>query len=201
MRHIAIYRMMTPKSTSDKKRKKATTRFDPFTDRLSRDIRNSLTEALVTSLKQKDSRLYKNLCRQWLAKKLGPLYNEYIRKRLQCYDRVFDDIRQVDNARLQALTLWNNGLFFEVHDILEDIWHNTQGDEYQAIKGLIQAAGVYVHMEYHHREAVQRLADKSLILIRKYAHRLEFISNLTTLITALETRDPVPPLLKYSSGA
>lgn len=189
---------MHTKSTSDKKRKKARKRFDPFTDRLSRDIRNSLAEAFVTSFKQKDASHYKNLSRQWLTKGLPLLYNEYIQKRLQCYDLVFNDIRnsQVDDARQLAVILWNNGLFFEVHDILEDIWHETQGDEYQAIKGLIQAAGVYVHMEYNRREAVKRLADKSVILIRKYAHQLGFISNLKVLITALENHDPVPPVLR-----
>jgi hypothetical protein len=62
----------------DKKKKNTPDRFDPFTDRLSRDIRNNLTEAFVISLKQKDSRHYKNLSRQWLAKGLGLIYNEYI---------------------------------------------------------------------------------------------------------------------------
>jgi hypothetical protein len=191
---------MPKKNTSDKNRKKANKIFDPFNDRLSRDIRNSLTEAFVASLKQKDSSHYKNLSRQWLAKEPGLLYNEYIQHRLQSYDFVFDFIRHnhIDSARLQALTLWNQRLFFEVHDLLEDIWHKTEGDEYQAIKGLIQAAGVYVHMESNHREAVKRLAAKSVVLIRNYAHRLGFISNLSALINALETCDPVPPVLKHS---
>jgi hypothetical protein len=191
---------MPNKKRSDIRKKTAPKTFDPFNDRLSRDIRNSLTEAFVTSLKQKDSRHYKNLSRQWLAKEPGLLYNEYIENRLQCYDLVFDYIRQshVDDDRLQALILWNQRLFFEVHDLLEDIWHKTEGDEYQAIKGLIQAAGVYVHMESNHREAVKRLAAKSVVLIRNYAHRLGFISNLSALINALETCDPVPPVLKHS---
>jgi hypothetical protein len=195
----AHHRVMPTKNTSDKKRKKAISRFDPFNDRLSRDIRNSLTEAFVTSLKQKNSQPYKQLSRRWLAKGPGLLYNKYIQDRLNSYDRVFDDIRcsHIDDARLQALILWNYRLFFEVHDLLEDIWHKTHGDEYQAIKGLIQAAAVYVHMEYNHRKAMQRLAGKAVILIRNYAHGLGFISNLAVLIKALETLDPVPPVLKH----
>ncbi len=74
----AHHRMMPIKNTSDKKRKKAIQTFDPFNDRLARDIRNSLKEAFVASLKQKDSRHYQNLSRRWLAKEPGLLYNKYI---------------------------------------------------------------------------------------------------------------------------
>jgi hypothetical protein len=172
--------------------------FDPFNNRLSRDIRNSLTDAFIVSLERKDARHYQDLSRKWLAKDPGLIYNDYILDRRRRYDLVFDDIRHrnLSEARLQALILWNQRLFFEVHDLLEDIWHQSKGDDYQAIQGLIQAAGVYVHMEYNHRKAVERLADKAVIRIRNFAHRLGFILNLLELIDALETRNPDPPVLK-----
>jgi hypothetical protein len=56
------------------------------------------------------------------------------------------------------------------------------GDEHQALKGLIKASGVFIHMEYSHQDAVERLALKSSKLLRKYAHCLTFITNLNVLI-------------------
>ncbi len=120
---------------------------------------------------------------------------------MQRYGLVFERIQQeqIDDARVQAVILWNNGLFFEVHDILEDIWHKKQGDERRAIQGLIKAAGAYVHLESDRLNSAERLALKSVRLLKEYEKVLGFISNLSVLINALENGDPVPPTLKLSS--
>ena len=121
-----IFNDMQNKRLSDKKHKEAPKTFDPFNDRLSRDIRNSLTDALMTSLKQKDAGGYLDQSQKWLQKELAPVYKDYIQDRVQRYDLVLQRIQQehIDDARIQAVILWNNGLFFEVHDILEDIWQH-----------------------------------------------------------------------------
>jgi hypothetical protein len=190
---------MQNKNLSDKKQKAVPEAFDPFSDRLSRDIRNSLSDAFVTSLKQKDAGYCQDLSQKWFEKGPAPVYKEYIRDRIRRYDLALQHIRhsQIADARVQAVILWNHGLFFEVHDILENIWHKTQGEEHQAIKGLIKAAGVYVHLEYNRLDSAERLAGKAVRLIRKHANCLGFISNLKVLIGALMTCDPLPPKLKY----
>jgi hypothetical protein len=192
---------MQNKSLSDKKHKEAPKTFDPFNDRLSRDIRNSLSDAFMTSLKQKDAGCYLDRSQRWLKKELASLYQDYIQDRIQRYDAAFRWIQQeqIENARFQAVILWNYGLFFEVHDILEEIWHETQGDAHQAFRGLIKAAGVYVHLESGRSNPAQQLAIKSLRLLRQYKDALGFISNLNVLIGALKTCDPAPPTLKISS--
>jgi hypothetical protein len=192
---------MKNKRLSDKKQKPASEKFDPFNDRLSRDIRNSLTDAFMTSLKQKDAGCYLDQSQKLLKREPAPVYKDYIQDRVQRYGLVFERIQQehIDNARIQAVILWNNGLFFEVHDILEDIWHKKQGDERRAIQGLIKAAGVYVHLESDRLNSAERLALKSVRLIKEYDKVLGFISNLSVLISALENGDPVPPTLKLSS--
>ncbi len=192
---------MQNKNLSDKKQKPAPAKFDPFNNRLSRDIRNSLTDAFMTSLKQKDAGCYLDQSQKWLNRELAPVYIDYLQDRVQRYDRVFQQIqqKQIDDARIQAVILWNDGLFFEVHDILEDIWHKKQGDERQAIQGLIRAAGVYVHLESDRLNSAERMALKSVRLLEQYEKELAFISNLKILISALETGDPVPPTLKLSS--
>ena len=192
---------MKNKRLSDKKHKEAQKTFDPFNDRLSRDIRNSLTDAFMTSLKQKDAACYLDQSQKWLKRELAPVYKDYIQDRVQRYDLVFQRIQQahIDDARIQAVILWNDGLFFEVHDILEDIWHKKQGDERHAIQGLIRAAGVYVHLESERLNSAERMALKSVRLLEQYEKELRFISNLKILISAMETCDPVPPTLKLSS--
>lgn len=81
-------------------------KFTPFTDRLSRDIRNSLSEAFVASLKKIDQSLYQNLSHKWLSKDLASIYNEYIQKRLQRYEDVFKNIQQNHIINTGKGNLW-----------------------------------------------------------------------------------------------
>jgi len=172
--------------------------FDPFNDRLSRDIRNTLSEAFVDSLVQMEPSGYQAAAEKWLAGKPAAGYINYIQDRLHRYDRVLEQISatRLDDALLQSLVIWNNGLFFEFHDHLERIWQQTTGDEHQALKGLIKAAGVYIHMEHNRQQAAKSLSIKSLNLIRRYSHCLAFITNLDVLIKKLENLDPVSPKLE-----
>ena len=190
---------MQDKTISDTSESASPKTFDPFNDRLSRDVRNSLSEAFVVSLEQRTRNAYLELSRSWFEKGLPDACREYIHDRISRYDLAFQQIllKQINDARIRALILWNHGLFFEVHDILESIWHKTKGDEHRAIKGLIKAAGVYVHREYNRTGSAQRLAAKSVDLLNTYAGILGFITNLNVLIEALNTSDPLPPVLEY----
>jgi hypothetical protein len=140
----------------EKKKKNSPDTFDPFTDRTARDIRNTLSEAFVTALAQMTPAGYLSLAQKWRAQRLSPPYINYIEDRLQRYHHVFNTIREnrIDDPLHHAVVIWNQGLFFEVHDHLETLWHQATGDNRQVIKGLIKAAGVYVHMELHHHQAV-----------------------------------------------
>ena len=186
----------SPASTSNIKI--AAGKFDPFNDRLSRDIRNTLSEAFIDALLRMEPSAYRDVADIWRAKNPSEIYLEYIQNRLQIYDQVFRQIKanQLVDPLLQCLVIWNNGLFFEFHDHLEGIWIQTAGDERQALKGLIKAAGVYIHNEFGHQKAVKSLSAKSHSLIRQYSHSLIFISNLGVLAQKLKILDPVAPKLK-----
>jgi len=67
------------------------------------------------------------------------------------------------------------------------------------LKGLIKAAGVYVHLEQHHEQAARSLARKAYNLLRQYTHCLSFIANYKTLLEGLKNCEPVPPRLLISS--
>jgi hypothetical protein len=175
-------------------------RFDPFADRTARDIRNSLSESFVTAISAMDPDKCLKVAGKWRDQNLSALYTDYIDDRLSRYSRVFNAIRAVgihDPLR-QALVVWNRSLFFEFHDHRETLWRSATGDERQALKGLIKAAGVYIHLEQHHHKAAESLALKSFSLLRQYAHCLTFIANYETLLDKLKTRDPVAPRLEIA---
>ena len=186
----------TPDATPDMKRPAA--KFDPFNNRLSRDIRNTLSEAFMAALAQMKPSAYRDEADRWLAQTPPAVMVEYIQDRLRRYDRVFEQIRggALDEPLLQSLVLWNHKLFFEFHDHLEGIWKQATGDKRQALKGLIKAAGVYIHYEFNRRQAATKLAGKSYALIRQYAHCLAFIENLNVLLQALKNLDANPPGLE-----
>jgi hypothetical protein len=162
---------------------------------LSRDIRNTLSEALVLALTRADRQIYLHTAEDWLDNISDAAHAAYIQDRLIRYDRALDQItsEKIGSARHQAIILWNNRLFFEVHEHLEQIWHQTTGEEHLALKGLIQAAGVYVHLEVGNRPAAAKLAVKSLQRLEKYSGYLRFIDNLNLLVDKLENLDDNPP--------
>jgi hypothetical protein len=45
----------------------------------------------------------------------------------------------------RAIALWNEHLFFEVHEVLEAEWTRVAGDERQALQGVIQIAVAFHH--------------------------------------------------------
>jgi predicted metal-dependent hydrolase len=42
---------------------------------------------------------------------------------------------------------WNDQRYYEAHDILEQLWLNTNTNDVKFFKGLIQAAGAFVHLQ------------------------------------------------------
>jgi predicted metal-dependent hydrolase len=44
---------------------------------------------------------------------------------------------------------WNEQQYYEAHDVLEQLWLNTGSPDADFFKGLIQAAGAFVHLQKH----------------------------------------------------
>jgi predicted metal-dependent hydrolase len=42
---------------------------------------------------------------------------------------------------------WNEQRYYEAHDVLEQLWLNSDTEEDNFFKGLIQAAGAFVHLQ------------------------------------------------------
>ena len=184
------------------KKSKTVEKFDPFTDRTARDIRNTLSETFVVSLAAMDSEEYLNTAHKWRKQNLSSLHADYIDDRLRRYKQVFDATRSagMTDPLQQAIVVWNQGLFFEFHDHLEPLWQAATGDQRQVLKGLIKAAGVYIHLEQHHHQAAQRLAMKSYELLRQYPHCLSFITNYKAFLERLKEFKPTAPRLEIASS-
>ena len=56
--------------------------------------------------------------------------------------------RDMDAHYLGYFECFNQQLFYEAHDVLEELWlANRQGPNYAFYKGLIQYAGAFVHLQ------------------------------------------------------
>lgn len=174
--------------------------FDPFSDRTSRDIRNSLSSALVTELCGQEDRYVDTVAGRWLDEVGREPYRSYIVECRERYGRVLDQIRdqRIQGTRNQAVVLWNFRLFFEMHELLETIWLGSSGKERDALKGLIQAAGVYVHLLRGKPEPARKLSHRAGQNIRNAKKYLSFIGNLNQLLHCLEQLTEPPPKLLHA---
>jgi uncharacterized protein len=175
--------------------------FDPFNDRVSRDIRNSLSTALVGELSDDGRPGVQDTARQWLLKAGDTAYQTYIHHCMETYNRVLKEVQSVGvtDPRLQAVVLWNSKLFFEVHELLETVWLSTAGNERKALRGLIQAAGVFVHRGRNHHKAAQGLARRAMKSLEAASPYLGFIEDLAPLIASLKDTTAKPPILNPGS--
>ena len=182
--------------------RKNPTGFDPFSDRRSRDVRNALSESFVKALADGDREIYHRLAKKWLADDLPAPCQMYIRGRLKRYDGILSasGLQQRTRPLATAVDIWNRGLFFECHEYLETLWHRTSGDQHEAFKGLIKAAGVYIHLENGNRPAARRLARRARRQIKDHGHCLGFIANLDLLLDCLQRLEPDSPRLEFVEG-
>jgi predicted metal-dependent hydrolase len=90
---------------------------------------------------------------------------------------------------------WNDQRYYEAHDVLEHLWLNTDTADDNFFKGLIQAAGAFVHLQknFEHpthakhsrrlRPAVRlfELAEKNLAAFGAKHHALDIAAFLGLL--------------------
>lgn len=174
--------------------------FDPFNDRLARDIRNSLSSALVSDLGPETGVTLDRVAGDWMRQELQSPYRAYIRQTLQQYHRIAAQIRSghIRDPKRQALVLWNVGLFFELHELLETVWRDKRGESRTGLKGLIQAAGVYVHQSRGNAAAAQGLALRARRNLLEGRDHLAFVEDIDRLIHCLEDPSRPPPTLQMA---
>lgn len=74
----------------------------------------------------------------------------------------------VDRALEQAACLFNEGLFFEVHEILETVWLTQQEETRLLLQGLIQIAVGFHHLERRNLMGAISLLKEGVQKVRAY---------------------------------
>lgn len=90
--------------------------------------------------------------------------------------------QELDAHYLGYFECFNQALFYEAHDVLEELWlANRHGPNYSFHKGLIQLAGAFVHLQKNRLKpsaALFKLAEANL---RKYPAQHEHLDIAQTL--------------------
>lgn len=170
--------------------------FEPFQDRLSRDIRNSLSRALTMALAERNSTPFETAAASLLDRDLNRCYRDYIESRLNRYRLAFARIQRGDQDPFrQGLVLWDLQLFFEMHEVLEHAWYHAEGSRKAVLQAMIRAGGVYVKLEYGYTRQAAKIAAKALTVLEGNTAMLGEYFAPRELLQALRTLAPDPPHL------
>ena len=92
----------------------------------------------------------------------------------------------LDPHYLGYFDCFNRGLFFEAHDVLEDLWlKDKYGPNGAFYKGLIQLAGAFVHLQKNRLRPAAALFKLALANLEKYPRRQEHL-DLTTVFAMIQ---------------
>jgi hypothetical protein len=170
--------------------------FNPFEDRLSRDIRNNLSEGLAEAVRTGNSNKLNGFVAGYRQQHLAGYYLDYIDNRSARYTSALQAIQgNITDPLHQAIVLWNLGLYFEVHEVLEHVWYSAEGDMKMTLQALIRAAGVYIKLEYGFHESAARIAAKAIPVLEANRYILDKYFKTEILITALNDHKDLPPVL------
>lgn len=185
-----------PASASRQPMARCETTFDPFQDRLSRDIRNQLSESIMVCRRTMNLAPALEVAERFLALQPGPEQVAYIEQRLIGYARFLERAATGPVDLLwQGLVLWDLGLHFEVHEVLEHAWHRCQSEEKLLLQAMIRAAGVYIKGDYGYTEAAAKLAAKALPVLESQRQRLAAYIDPERLFVAMRNPTAPAPLL------
>ncbi len=77
--------------------------------------------------------------------------------------------RDLDAHYLGYFECFNRGLFYEAHDVLEELWlADRHGPNHSFYKGLIQLAGAFVHLQKNRLRPSAALFKLALANLQKY---------------------------------
>lgn len=182
-----------------RKKTKPAERFDPFTSRACRQVRNDLAHSLVTAISILNFEPVSTLVHKYLSGTPTAPIHRYLIDRRESYRTFLATIRADGLANNDiwpiAMTLWDKQLFFEVHEWLEQAWHQSRGDARESYQAVIRAAGVYIHLEAGRRASALQLANKAVVGLRRHRNLLAGYFDVARLLDKLEPLDPVPPKL------
>ncbi len=99
---------------------------------------------------------------------LKPQFGPYLGYFRQQTSRLLDALRfpttdgrpRASTNLQRGLALFNAGLFFECHELLEGLWKATSGPDKDFYHGVVQVAAAFYHFEKHNRHGAVTLLTK-----------------------------------------
>ncbi|RZW23232.1 MAG: DUF309 domain-containing protein [Desulfobulbaceae bacterium] len=170
--------------------------FNPFEDRLSRDIRNDLSETVIELLESGSITGAEEVAAGYRRQNLAAQYLQYIDERLKRYGLALEILSEECGLLDQAAVFWDLELFFEVHEILEPAWMEAKGDQKRLLQALIRAAGVYINLELGYEQRAAKINTKALPVIKELKRELIGSIDGEALVAALERLSVEPPRLR-----
>lgn len=77
-----------------------------------------------------------------------------------------------ERAQLErGAALFNDGFYFECHDVLEDLWSGLRGQSRDFFQGLIQVAVGQYHLGNGNREGARSMFGRALARFAAYPER------------------------------
>ncbi len=170
--------------------------FNPFEDRLSRDIRNKLSEGLAVAVETGNPDKLTETIATYRQQALSECYRTYFENRYDKYKEALAAIAGgITDPIHRGLILWDLGLFFEVHEVLEHAWYTAEGPMKMTLQALVRAAGVYIKREYGFYDSAARIAEKAVPVLAENRALLVGIFDPDKLINALLSPNRTPPIL------
>mgnify|MGYP001795191778 CR=1 FL=1 len=84
--------------------------------------------------------------------------------------------QQLDAHYLGYFECFNQQMFYEAHDVLEELWlGDRQSPNYSFYKGLIQFAGAFVHLQKNRLRPAAALFKLAHANLKKYPDRHEHL--------------------------
>lgn len=103
-----------------------------------------------------------------------------------------------DPRYLAGVLLFNGGSFFDAHEVWEDVWSESHGDERKLVQGLIQAAVGLCHFENGNLGGAAKLYASSRGYLASAGGRLlgldvdDFLSRMEVAFRPLLGATPAP---------
>tara|TARA_Y100001968_G_scaffold185613_1_gene169993 strand:- start:450 stop:830 length:381 start_codon:yes stop_codon:yes gene_type:complete len=75
----------------------------------------------------------------------------------------------INDSRFEiGMKLFNNCEWYKSHDVFEEIWHESNGEDRQVIQGILQVAVAQVHLENGNINGATILYGEALGRLKRY---------------------------------
>ena len=74
---------------------------------------------------------------------------------------------EADPRLKQAIQQFNNGAWYDAHDLFEELWHETADPERRSLQGILQVAVAQLHLERGNKRGATILFGEALGRLRR----------------------------------